>query len=44
MSGSKSIFEIKYRRVNKGYLYKRENCGNARGTRFWDSVLELQMC
>ena len=34
-SSSKLIFELKYRRVNKGYLYKRENWGNARGTRFW---------
>ena len=44
MSGSNLIFELKYRRVNEGYLYKRENCGNARGTRFRGSVLELREC
>ena len=44
MSGSKSIFKLKYRRVNEGYLYKRENCGNTRETRFWGSVSELQIC
>ena len=33
-SSSKSIFELKYRRVNDEYLYKRENCGNARGQDF----------
>ena len=43
MNESKLIFELKYRRVNKGYLYKSENCRNARGTRFRGSVLELQM-
>ena len=44
MGGSKSIFELKYRRVNEEYLYERENCGNTRGTRFWGSVLERQKC
>ena len=43
-SGSKSTFELKYRRVNEGYLYESENCRNTRGTRFQGSVLELQMC
>ena len=41
---SKSIFKLKYRRVNEGYLYERENCGNAGGTRFQGSVPELQKC
>ena len=43
-SSSKSIFELEYRRVNDEYLYKRENCGNARGTRFPGSVPELRKC
>ena len=41
MSGSKLIFELEHRRVNKGYLYKGENCGNIRETRFQGSVQEL---
>ena len=40
-SQSMLIFKLKYRRVNEGYLYKRENCGDARGTRFQGSVPEL---
>ena len=31
-SGPESIFKLKYRRVNEGYLYERENCRNAKGT------------
>ena len=43
-SVSKSIFELKYKRVIEEYLYKRENCGFAKGIGLQGSVLELQMC
>ena len=38
------IFKLEYRKIIKKYLYKRKNYGNARRTRFQDSVPELQMC
>ena len=43
-SQSKLVFELKYRRVIKGYLYEGENYRNTRRTRFPGSVLELQIC